>query len=640
MTVRRDLMKQEPSARVHPSARFSYFSEPDYTRPLYEMSAESRHKAMEILKFLYGNDEAEKTLQELDRIMKVFYAHKPPELIEWEKSFKPQDRFSEKDVILITYGDLVHGVKGNPLQTLARVAMQFGRGVISTIHILPFFPSSSDRGFSILDFESVDPELGTWKDVEALSKEFRLMFDGVFNHVSSKSRWFQEFLNGNRYYENFFSWFSGEDPIPNDVMSLILRPRTSDLLTAFPSIRGPVKVWSTFSADQIDLNFRNSQVLLKAVEILLFYVGKGAEIIRLDAVTYLWDEIGTSGANLPQDHAIVRLFRTILDSVAPYVTIITETNVPHEQNIQYFGNGSDEAQMVYNFALPPLVLHTIYTQDATSILDWAATLDKISDTATYFNFLDSHDGIGVMGVRDILSMEEVQALVSRVEQHGGFVSYRSDGLGGRQAYELNSTWFSALNDPNSGEDTEVQVRRFVASRSISLALRGVPALYLHGAIGSMNDREAVLVTGSNRSINRHHIEEEKLIESFHDPASVWSMIRTLQRPLIQTRTSHKAFHPNGDQQIVRLDKGVFSLVRTSPDGSERMLCLTNVTDASKELLCSKSLLRENAAEWRDAVTDQRYALGSGHLRIILAPYQVLWLEPVTTNRPSGQAKTP
>ena len=461
-----------------------------------------------------------------------------------------------------------------------------------------------------------------------MSKKFRLMFDGVFNHVSSKSRWFQEFLNGNPYYEDIFTWFTEDETIPDDLMAKILRPRTSDLLSPFPSIRGEVKVWTTFSADQIDLNFKSPTVLLKVMEILLFYVGKGADIIRLDAVTYLWEEIGTSGANLPQDHAIVKLLRAVLDAVAPYVTLITETNVPHEENVKYFGNGSDEAQMVYNFALPPLVLHTFYTQDATAILDWADTLEKVSNTATFLNFLDSHDGIGVPGVKDILPEEAIQEMVKRIERHGGFVSYRSDGSGGRQPYELNSTWFSAINDPGADEDIELQVRRFVASRAISFSLRGVPAIYLHGAIGSMNDREAVFVTRSNRSINRHHIEETTLVESFHDPESLWSMIRNIQGPLIQARIGRKAFHPNGGQQIVRLDKGVFSLVRTSRDGSEKILCLINVTDAPRQVSCPQDLLSAKASQWRDAITERRYPLSSGRWEHVLDPYQVLWLEPM------------
>jgi glucosylglycerate phosphorylase len=627
-TLGKDLSHNEQLHRTHPSARFTYYPEPDYSRPLLTVPDELSDRMLEILVFLYGKESANKALPELERIMKVFFAHKPPDLIEWEKSFRPPERFSEKDVILITYGDLVHGVSGTPLQTLARVAMQFGSGVISTIHVLPFFPYSSDRGFSVLDFETVDPDLGTWEDIEALSKKFRLMFDGVFNHVSSKSRWFQEFLNGNPYYEDIFTWFAEDETIPDNLMAKILRPRTSDLLSPFPSIRGEVKVWTTFSADQIDLNFKSPTVLLKVMEILLFYVGKGADIIRLDAVTYLWEEIGTSGANLPQDHAIVKLLRAVLDAVAPYVTLITETNVPHEENVKYFGNGSDEAQMVYNFALPPLVLHTFYTQDATAILDWADTLEKVSDTATFLNFLDSHDGIGVPGVKDILPEEAIQEMVKRIERHGGFVSYRSDGSGGRQPYELNSTWFSAINDPGADEDIELQVRRFVASRAISFSLRGVPAIYLHGAIGSMNDREAVFVTRSNRSINRHHIEETTLVESFHDPESLWSMIRNIQGPLIQARIGRKAFHPNGGQQIVRLDKGVFSLVRTSRDGSEKILCLINVTDAPRQVSCPQDLLSAKASQWRDAITERRYPLSSGRWEHVLDPYQVLWLEPM------------
>ncbi len=301
----------------HPTSEFQYLGEPDYTRPVYEVPEPVHRRLRDKLEFLYGADHLDETVRELERIMKVFVAHKPSELMEWEESFDPKERFSERDMILITYGDLIQAQREKPLETLARIAREFGREVITTIHILPFFPYTSDRGFSILDFETVDPKLGTWEDIEALSKDFRLMFDGVINHVSSKSRWFQEFLDGNPLFKEFFLNFAEQTPIPEHLIAMVVRPRTSDLLTSYHGINGPVRVWTTFSADQIDINYKSSRVLIKIIEILLYYVRKGADIIRLDAVTYLWEELGTRCANLPQTHAIVKLLRDVLDAVAP-----------------------------------------------------------------------------------------------------------------------------------------------------------------------------------------------------------------------------------------------------------------------------------------------------------------------------------
>ena len=282
-----------------------HLKEPDYSRPLLVVADAEKKRIMEKLRLLYGQSRARKCYGELERIMKVYYAHKTPEMITDDRAFNPSERFTEKDIILITYGDVIRSEGESPLRTLVDCLKHYAQLSVSTIHILPFFPYSSDRGFSIIDYEEVDPNLGTWDEIEELSLNFRLMFDGVFNHISSKSRWFQEFLNGNPKYRDFFIKFSTQNAIPDDYLTLILRPRTSDLLTGFDTIQGRHYVWTTFSRDQIDLNFRNEEVLLDIVEILLYYVRRGADLLRLDAVTYLWAELGTSCALLRETHALV-----------------------------------------------------------------------------------------------------------------------------------------------------------------------------------------------------------------------------------------------------------------------------------------------------------------------------------------------
>ncbi|MDQ7785540.1 MAG: alpha-amylase family glycosyl hydrolase [Desulfomonilaceae bacterium] len=605
-----------------------YLNEPDYDLPRLEIPERMHRRILFKLEVLYGMQRARETMPELERLMKVFYAHKPQKLREWDKEFIPEERFSEKDVILITYGDLVTNAHRRPLQTLTYLADRFLKETINTVHILPFFPYSSDRGFSVMDFESVDPHLGTWDDIVELSREFRLMFDGVINHVSSKSRWFQEFLNGNPEYSDFFIKFSTNEAIPDHLLALILRPRTSELLTPFKAIDGEKYVWTTFSPDQVDLNYRSEKVLLKMIDIFLFYIRKGADIIRMDAISYLWEEVGTRCVHLSQTHTIVQLFRDVLDCVAPHAAIITETNVPHSENIEYFGNGRNEAQMVYNFTLPPLVLHTFYSQDASKLMDWAATLEKVSDTATYLNFLDSHDGIGVLPVQDLLTPEAIDEMCWRIMEHGGFISYRADGEGGERPYELNSTWFSALNDPNASESRALQVDRFIASRSIALALRGVPAVYLHGLLGSRNDTQEVLITRSLRSINRHNIEEADLLKQLENPDSHVYRISERMAVMIRARIGNRAFHPNGDQTVVRLSGSVFALMRVSPDASDKVLCLTNVTDREIPLSIPADTRTESAGAWKDIITQRTLAVHAGDLHVTMKPYEVLWLTPL------------
>jgi len=606
-----------------------YLNEPDYTLPLFEVSERMHRRILFKLEVLYGLQRAQSIIGELERLMKVFYAHKPAELREWDNGFVAEERFTEQDVILITYGDLIEDPYKPPLRTLSHLADRFLKGTINTVHILPFFPYSSDRGFSVMDFETVDPNLGTWDDIADLNKEFRLMFDGVINHVSSKSRWFQEFLNGNPDFSDFFIKFSTKETIPDHLLALILRPRTSELLTVFQTIDGEKYVWTTFSPDQIDLNYHSEKILLKMIDILLFYVRKGADIIRMDAISYLWEEIGTRCVHLSQTHTIVQLFRDVLDCVAPHVALITETNVPHDENVEYFGNGRNEAQMIYNFTLPPLVLHTFYTQDASLLMDWAETLEKVSDTATYLNFLDSHDGIGVLPVQDLLPPEAIEEMCWTIMEHGGFISYRDDGEGGEEPYELNSTWFSALNDPNSHESQTLQMDRLMASRSIAFALRGVPAIYLHGLLGSRNDTQDILITRSLRSINRHNIEEAQLLEELENSDSHVYRISDRMGKMIRARIGSKSFHPNGDQIVIRVSPSVFSLIRISPDASEKALCLTNVTDQDVPLSISAQSPCESVASWKDILTARVFPTDSGDLHLTMKPYEVLWLTPAT-----------
>lgn len=605
--------------------------EPDYNRPLLDIPPDLRSKLFKRLSQIYGEKVAQANMPELERILQVYYAHKSPEMIQREKDFDHENRFTEEDIILITYGDLIRGHEKSPLATLAKLCDTYLGGAINTLHILPFFPYSSDKGFSITDFEEVDPKLGTWEDIEDLESRYQLMFDGVINHVSAKSKWFQEFLNGNPYFWDFFINFNSPSELPDEQRKLIFRPRTSDVLTEFQTANGPKWVWTTFSTDQIDLNYTNPDVLVKVIEILLLYVRHGADIIRLDAVTYLWAQPGTKCVHLEQTHEIVKLFRDILDIVAPSIALITETNVPHDENISYFGNGSDEAQMVYNFALPPLVLYTFYSKDSRALTNWAMSLEKPSNTATFFNFLDSHDGIGLMAVNNILSPDEIDFTVKKVQEHGGLISYKTASDGTEIPYELNITWFSALNHTeNDEEDLAFQVKRFVASRSIALALQGVPGIYFHSLIGTPNDIAAVLLNHSNRDINRTVLDAEAMIKELEDPLSKLSRISRELGRLIIIRTRKRVFHPNSDQKILKLSRDAFTVLRKSSD-DEILLSLTNVTDRVIRLEIPVSVTGTTNTRWFDIVSKTEFDADDGKIFITMQPYDVVWMEPFHKN---------
>ncbi len=620
--------------------KIRHYEKPDYTRPLLEIPTQAQKIIFSRLSFLYGESEAKQHYPELERILKVYYAHKPLERIQAEQDLIPANRFTEKDVILITYGDLLYNETESPLANLAHFLQEIPgfHKTINTLHILPFFPYSSDRGFSITDFHTVDPKLGSWQDIENIGDRYQLMFDAVCNHTSSQSIAFQEMLNGNPDYKDIATVYRSPDELTPEQRQMVVRPRTSDILTEFQSMDGSIWVWTTFSADQIDLNYRNPKVLLWVIETLLLYVRRGADVIRLDAVTYLWEIPGTSCANLEQTHETIKLFRDIFNVVAPGIAVITETNIPHEQNISYFGEGHDEAQMVYNFALPPLVLHTFYREDTTALSEWARELEFPSETTTYLNILDTHDGIGLMGAKNILSPEDIHYLISRAREHGAFVSYRTAENGENEPYEINTTWFSALNVDSSNEDLKVQIKRFVASRSLALVLKGVPGIYLHGLIGSTNDVDTVLKTKSKRDINRQIISVTSLYEELKLSTSKLSQLTESLGKLLEIRVRQSAFHPQGDQQILTLSPQCFTVFRVAPGCEEHILTVTNVTNqvchleiplAKLQLDNSDSIVCVTPEDnyWYDLVNKRGWRVQQQKISLILQPYDVVWLIP-------------
>lgn len=606
-------------------SKFHYL-QPDYSQDILEIPAVAKQNILSKLEQLYDKKLAAKWYPEFERIMKVYYAHKTPQMHKWQDDFQYDDRFTEKDVILITYGDIIRNHDDKPLRTMHEICSEYLQGVFNTLHILPFYPYSSDRGFAVLDFEEVDPNLGKWDDILDLKAEFKLMFDGVFNHVSSKSRWFQEFLNQNPDYKDFFTVFSTKDSISTDHLQLIIRPRTTDVLSTFETLNGRRMVWTTFSSDQIDLNYNNPKVLIKMIEILLTYVRHGADFIRMDAVTYLWEELGTSCAHLEQNHVTIKLFRDILDVVAPHVAIITETNVPHQDNVKYFGNGLDEAQMIYNFALPPLVLHAFQTGNASVLTDWASTLTPISTQATYFNFLDSHDGIGVMAVKEILPDKEVEQMALRVLEHGGYISYKDNGDGTKSPYELNITWYSAINNEDANEPQSLQVQRYIASRSIALVIMGVPGIYFHGLLGSKNDAELVIEERETRSINRKNINKDELIKLLENPETTTSMVTKLMLEMIWKRIHEKAFHPNAQQKIIKISNDIFALLRIDVDHKSAVLAIVNVIAKKLEINITKEQLSFNSKNAFDLIEGKSYKFNQDKIIINFHPYQVIWLK--------------
>jgi sucrose phosphorylase len=536
-----------------------------------------------LLTHIYGAELAAQVEPRLQRLVDRYRGpiHPPAE-----------SSLTERDSILITYGDQVRQAGQSHLKTLADFCETHLQGVVSGIHILPFYPWSSDDGFSVKDYRSVDPALGGWDDVERLGTSFRLMFDGVINHASAQGEWFRSFLRDERPYRDYFLTVTG-----NPDLSQVVRPRTLPLLTEFQTASGPRRVWTTFSPDQADLDFHNPDVLLEFIDILLLYAERRAQFIRLDAIAYLWKEIGTPCIHLPRTHFIVQLLRAVFDEVAPHVRLITETNVPHVDNISYFGDGKNEAQLVYNFALPPLVLHTFRTGNASVLSQWASGLHLPSDRTAFFNFLASHDGIGLNPAKGILSAADIDALVAQTLAHGGLISYKQNADGTQSPYEMNINYFDALSDPSAPEPLTLQIDRFMAAQGIMLSVRGVPGIYFHSLFGSRNWVEGPELGKQNRSINRQKLERAELDDGLAAGSFIRSQVFERYRTLLTLRSGSSAFHPQGTQKILDWGPAVFAVLRSSPAGERRVLCLQNIT-----------LQTQSVAEY------------------VLQPYQTLWLD--------------
>jgi sucrose phosphorylase len=524
------------------------------------------------------------------------------------KNIRPRKgQWDQDDVFLITYGDQFYEDGETKLTTFNKMYQQFFSDTFPIVHFLPFFPYSSDDGFSVIDYEQVNPEIGDWADVQVMNRNARLMFDFVCNHMSAKSNWFQGYLNNRTSYKDFFI-----ESDPSIDLSMVTRPRTSPLLSEFVDLDGKIRnIWTTFSDDQVDLNFANPKVLLRMIDVLLFYVDQGADFIRLDAVGFLWKKAGTSSIHLPETHKIIQLFRSIVEEVAPGTILITETNVPHQDNISYFGDGTNEAQMVYQFPLPPLVLHAIRTGNTSYLQKWANEIYLPTEEVSFFNFLASHDGIGLNPIRGIIDEAEILDLVASIEKEGALVNYKQNPDGSFSPYEINTTYIDALS--NQADEDELRLKRFMVAHSILLTIIGIPAVYVQSILGGRNYYEGVEKTGANRTINRQKYKASEICDSLLKSGSFRNQVYRELQELIQLRRSEEAFHPNCAMRVLETNHATFGIVR-----DEKVYVLHNMSDQAQTI----SL---DTGTYINLLTKNECAIQQ---EVILEPYQFIWLEKI------------
>ncbi|MEG3132993.1 alpha-amylase family glycosyl hydrolase [Rouxiella sp. T17] len=512
------------------------------------------------------------------------------------------------NVYLITYGDTISQPDQAPLATLNNFAQKHLKESISDIHILPMYPYSSDDGFSVIDYRRIDEHLGSWSDIQQLSSHFNMMFDCVINHISRSSAWLKGYINDEPEYRDYFI-----EAKPELDYSRVVRPRASPLLTPFIKADGDqLYLWTTFSEDQIDINFKNPKVLLESIDVLLQYAASGGQSIRLDAIGYIWKEMGTTCIHRPQAHNIIKLWRTILDEVIPGTRIITETNVPHHENISYFGEG-DEAHMVYQFALPPLTLHAFLREDTRKLTQWAQGLNAEAHypKTTYFNFLSSHDGIGLRPTETFLDDDERKYMAQETQRKEGRVSYKDNGDGTHSPYELNINYLSAITEAN--DSTELKTRKFLAAQALLLSFLGVPALYIHSLLGSENDLDGMHQSGISRRINRKKLKLDELEKELDTTGSLRSEVFNGLKKLIAIRRSRPAFSPQAGQRVFELGDKLFAIERFDPKTDNRISCISNISSQPQTFKLS--------IEGQDLIGGETF---TGQMR--LQPWQVVWIE--------------
>ncbi len=523
------------------------------------------------------------------------------------------ESWSENTIVLITYADTLEEKNSLPINSINKFLNTYCTDTFEIVHILPFFPSSSDKGFSVKDYYSVYHQFGQWNDISRISKDFGVMADVVINHGSSESLWFKNFIKGKGKGSDYFLNF--DEPFDT---SKVVRPRTSDLLNPVETSDGIKYTWCTFSKDQVDYNFSNPVVLFEFVQIIIFYLSKGITVFRFDAVAFIWKKIGTSCINLEKTHEIVRLFRTLLTYLSPKAVLVTETNTPARENVSYFGN-ANEAHWIYNFSLPPILIYSILAGDSSYLEKLTMSMPPSQLGTSYLNFIASHDGIGLRPAETFLTKDEVAKFINLMEQNGGKVSYRSNNTDTPEAYEINITLFDAMKE-SFNKEVNLSVDRFVCIHTIMLSLEGVPAFYIHSLFGTKNDYELYEQTNHNRSLNRGKIEISEL--DLSKPSEPQSYIFLELRKLMLIRKKQPAFHPNAVQFTLHLGKKLYGIWRQSLDKRQSIFCISNLTDEEvKHSLLDLNLIGFD--HWRDLITETEVDDITSEIR--LKPYQTVWL---------------
>ena len=529
------------------------------------------------------------------------------------KANRKKLKVSEDTTVVICYGDSVFdNGKINSIKSFKSFYNKYLSKFFNTIHFLPFYPSSSDSGFAVKDHYKIDNKLGSWTDINNFSKKNNIMADIVINHASSKGLWFKNFLRNKSPGKDYFIKVNKKFDI-----SKVVRPRENNLLKKINVFNKPDFIWRTFSSDQIDLNFKNPKVLMRFVKIMINLACHGVSIFRLDAIAYLWKESGTKCINLRQTHEIIKLLRIICNSLQNSPYLITETNLPEKENLSYFGKKNDQANWIYNFTLPPLLIHALLFEDSSKLNQWMNKLPSTKLKNNYFNFIASHDGIGMRPVEGYLNKSALNSLFKRLKKNGAQLSFRKLNKKHKKVYEVNITLFNAFKNTDYDKKGLYSLERYISAHAIMFSIEGVPAVYFNSIFGKSNDEYKYVISNNKRDLNRYKWNKLKLDRFLKDKKSKQKIYYDLITDLLKIRKKQKAFHPNATMHCLSFGNKIFGFKRISLDKKQKIICITNMSSKSQSVL-----LGNNANRYKNLLNENISIVS----RILtLKPFETVWL---------------
>ena len=538
------------------------------------------------------------------------------EIVQLIEDFNKKNRvnkinISEKTSLVISYGDNIYSSQSSSMKIFQKFFQKNLEKLFDTIHFLPFYPSSSDSGFAVKDHYQIDKKIGNWSDLKKISKSKKIMADVVINHASARGLWFKNFLKRKKPGKDYFLTVNSKFNT-----SKVVRPRDHKLLKKIKIFEKNDYLWRTFSPDQIDLNFKNPSVLLRFIKIIIHLINNGVTIFRLDAIAYLWKQNGTKCINLSQTHEIIKLLRVVTSLLNVQTLIITETNLPEKENLSYFGK-NNEANWVYNFSLPPLLIHAFLFENSSYLNQWSRKLPSTKHGNCYLNFIASHDGIGIRPTEGILNEKTLSSFLKRLKKNGSKFSYRKVQNKSKKVYEANITVFDALRKSDFDPKGLFFLERYISAHAIMVSFEGVPAVYFNSLFGKSNDEAKYIITGNNRDVNRYKWNFNNITTKLRDKKSKQSIFYRNIGALLEIKRKQKAFHPNASRININLGPKIFCFKRISKDKKQSIICMTNLsskiqTPNFKKIGNYRDLLNSNL-KFREGTS------------LILKPFQTVWL---------------